>query len=335
MRISLRGTSFRHPFRDSSWFRDSSLRTPSLRSDESRDENPRNDESRNDESRNDQSGFSLLEVLIALALTVMLISAVYAAIGLYWRFEQAGRVEMERRQIIRAIVARMDEDLGSIVFQPPSDESFDDLFDEELEEPTPLTLGGLEEEGTGLTFGLVGNAERLHLSVSKPSRSLSYASFLEREDPESRMSDLMTATYGLAPVPTGQERMTTTRFVPTAPPVDPAIEAQRPKTGFGRRLYDLYALTSASESLEPHDVIAPEITDVRFRYFDGADWVGGWDSREMGALPRAVEVIFTFWNEPVRPRGQAGGRFVPQGTYTDVRHVFYIPLSEPMVDLLY
>lgn len=307
MRLLIRTTSFRHACHD--W----SLRDPRMR------------------GRNDASGFSLLEVLIALALTVMLLSAVYAAIDLYWKFERAGRVEMERTQIIRAIVARMDEDFGSIVFKAPSDETFDDLLEEELEEQSPLTLGGLEEEGTGITFGLVGNAELLHLSVSKPSRSLSYASFLEREDPDSRMSDLMTATYGLAPVSTGRERMTTTTFTRTEPPVDPAIEAQRPKTGFGRRLYDLYALTSTSDTLEPHDVTAPEITDVRFRYFDGADWGDGWDSREIGALPRAIEVIFTFWNEPIRPRGRAGARFAPQGTYTDVRHVFYIPLSEPML----
>ena len=37
-------------------------------------------------------------------------------------------------------------------------------------------------------------------------------------------------------------------------------------------------------------VLAPEVTQIAFRYFDGAAWLEEWDSVTIGALPLAVEV---------------------------------------------
>nr|MBT5019753.1 prepilin-type N-terminal cleavage/methylation domain-containing protein [Planctomicrobium sp.] len=60
-------------------------------------------------------GFSLIEVLIALSLTVLLLSAVYAAVGLHLRFQTVGRAEVKKNQLLRALIRKMDEDFGSIV----------------------------------------------------------------------------------------------------------------------------------------------------------------------------------------------------------------------------
>lgn len=37
--------------------------------------------------------------------------------------------------------------------------------------------------------------------------------------------------------------------------------------------------------------VIPEVRDIRFRYFDGANWSQWWDSRQRGGLPLAVEVV--------------------------------------------
>ncbi|MEM9702461.1 MAG: hypothetical protein AAF907_08460 [Planctomycetota bacterium] len=37
--------------------------------------------------------------------------------------------------------------------------------------------------------------------------------------------------------------------------------------------------------------IAPEVTNLRFRYFDGVEWTDSWDSEASGALPRAIEAL--------------------------------------------
>jgi hypothetical protein len=38
------------------------------------------------------------------------------------------------------------------------------------------------------------------------------------------------------------------------------------------------------------EVLAPEVTAIQFRYFDGATWSTQWDSVSLGGLPRCIEV---------------------------------------------
>lgn len=38
------------------------------------------------------------------------------------------------------------------------------------------------------------------------------------------------------------------------------------------------------------NVLAPEVIDLQFRYFDGVDWLDAWDSGVSQSLPQAVEI---------------------------------------------
>ena len=38
------------------------------------------------------------------------------------------------------------------------------------------------------------------------------------------------------------------------------------------------------------------MTALQFRYFDGIDWMEEWDSTELNALPRAIEVVVRLRN---------------------------------------
>ena len=40
------------------------------------------------------AGFTLIEVLVAVGTALMLLTAVYAAIDMHWRYENAGQLEM-------------------------------------------------------------------------------------------------------------------------------------------------------------------------------------------------------------------------------------------------
>ncbi|HBH51551.1 MAG TPA: hypothetical protein DDY91_06615 [Planctomycetaceae bacterium] len=64
-------------------------------------------------------GFTLFEVVVALALSVLLLAGVYAAMDLYWRFSTTGQEEVERAQIARAVLRRIETDLRSVVYQSP------------------------------------------------------------------------------------------------------------------------------------------------------------------------------------------------------------------------
>lgn len=273
-----------------------------------------------------RDGFSLIEVLIALSLSVLLISAVYAAIDMYWRFESVGRGEMHRSQLLRAIVQRMNEDFGSIAFQPPkpststSEEGAAAELEGTSETESLLTIGGLAEQTSAISFGVVGTSDLLNLTVSRPARDLAYSSVFTEGASSPRMCDLIAMTYGMADSVDGEGV-----WVVNANP-----DSKRPQVGFGRRSVDLYAMEMVDEFLSPRHVIVPEIVQVQFRYYDGVAWSDSWDSRSVGALPRAIEVTFGFWNEPPKRRRRAGISQTEVGSISPLRHVFLLPLSTPL-----
>ncbi|SFI48248.1 type II secretion system protein GspJ [Planctomicrobium piriforme] len=325
------------------------------------------------------AGFSLLEVLIALGLSVLLVSSVYAAIDLYYRYNLAGRAEVAGQQLMRGLTRRMSDDIGSVVMTLPqaetttSDQQAADesssgssssgqgsgsssgsasngggggasafggstgstsssssstsssggaaAFDNNSEAAsatTGVSFAGLEESGPPKLFGLVGTAELLHLSVSQPSRDLSYATVGGESTAEGRSSDLQVITYGLATIDSIMLAL-----------MQKDLDAVRPEKGLGRRSRDLFALDSVDETLSGVDLLAPEVTEMSFRYFDGTSWADAWDSQSVGLLPRAVEVTYGVWNPPRRQVGRVDR--TQAGTVSRFVHVFHLPLSEPAV----
>jgi type II secretory pathway pseudopilin PulG len=47
---------------------------------------------------------------------------------------------------------------------------------------------------------------------------------------------------------------------------------------------------SLDPSQHPGQLLAPEVTYLEFRYFDGSSWYTEWDSAQMGGLPVAIEI---------------------------------------------
>lgn len=286
-----------------------------------------------------RTGFTLVEVLIALALTVVLLAAVYGSLTMLWRFESAGRGEIVRAQILRSVLRMMNEDLGSIVFQIPDSSSTSSSTQAadsgstvgtttgstgslSTAEPvtTPLTLSGIDETtGVPVTFGLIGDSQTIHMTVSRPRRDLNYDSFSTDEMLSGSTSDMQLVTWGLAPLPNGY-------FTPNPDVTVPS----RPTEGLGRRALDLFASGIVDAALLEQDLLAGEITQLTFRYFDGAVWVESWDSQVYGSLPRAIEVTVGFWYEPAKPRGHRGPYFA-EGIVVQSRHVVIVPMSAPVV----
>jgi len=77
-------------------------------------------------------------------------------------------------------------------------------------------------------------------------------------------------------------------------------------------------------------LLAPEVSELRFRYFDGSDWQTTWDSTERGGFPVAVEVVVVI--DP--SQSASGGNGQSSGTDTDTletyRSVVFLPVAEPV-----
>ena len=64
-----------------------------------------------------RGGFTLLEVLLAVGISMLAMAAVYAAMGIHLRFIEAGDNDVERAQLARAVLGRIAEDLRATVFR--------------------------------------------------------------------------------------------------------------------------------------------------------------------------------------------------------------------------
>jgi hypothetical protein len=68
------------------------------------------------------------------------------------------------------------------------------------------------------------------------------------------------------------------------------------------RAVSLWAAANGHSSalVESAGLVAPQVADVHFAYFDGAQWTDSWDSEAMGGLPLAVEITLVLAVTPPR-----------------------------------
>jgi hypothetical protein len=76
-------------------------------------------------------------------------------------------------------------------------------------------------------------------------------------------------------------------------------------------------------------LLAPEVIEVQFRYFNGLDWVDEWDSTLQERLPSAVEVTLTF-EEVELTRNELVLGADPDGLAANTfRFVIALPMAPP------
>ncbi|OAI56401.1 hypothetical protein AYO47_09070 [Planctomyces sp. SCGC AG-212-M04] len=164
------------------------------------------------------------------------------------------------------------------------------------------------------------------LTVSRPSRSLSYEGVAGLASVNTRSSDLVSVSYFLAtPGATGLQGKVGDRYANAI--ADNSVQ------GLARLEGDKWAIEFAdSESglesmAEAAQLIAPEVMELTFRYFDGTTWYDTWDSAAVGTLPRAVEVVLGL---KTPQKAHDPNSRTPADSPTvgrTIRHVIAIPLS--------
>ncbi|MFM8286508.1 MAG: prepilin-type N-terminal cleavage/methylation domain-containing protein [Planctomycetaceae bacterium] len=256
-------------------------------------------------------GFSLLELVVALSLSVLLLAGIYAGLDLFWRYSTTGQEEIERAQIARAVLRQIESDLRGIVFKPgePAGQSSGGSSTGATagQAPTaPAVTPGTEFGGTtqgdpaatsGATSigtaqpvsqsitaiaGLVGDFQSLKLTTSNPARGGVYAPLGSDMSGVIRTSDMLTVGYQLG------DSVTST----AAPTGLGRFEGDRLQASIAEAQGDVGFLSNNMR------VVAPEVTALQFAYFDGYNWLPEWDSSSLGGLPTAVEVIIEVTTPP-------------------------------------
>lgn len=259
-------------------------------------------------------GFTLVEVLMASALSVVLISTVYLAIDMSWRYSSAGQEEVEQVLIARTLLMRFEKDLHSLM-----DRDFDDRQQVEFE---PEDLGRISEH-SNMAHVKSGVADRrlndIEIVGSRDAIVIRpHTTPLQRQGDVDQHSPLVlyaVACNGEVTLPDLSSDILSRSL---------RMGASSVQSGMVRMelLHD-----GRGETLRPSnagansEVLAEEVSDLRFRFFDGTAWQDEWSGESSRGLPSAVEVTLRLVDATAETNAQRGSGFE---TY---RRVIAIPAA--------
>ncbi len=249
---------------------------------------------------NSRPGFTLLEVILSLALAALVFVALAMAIDIHLRVADVGRTKVEEAQLARTLLVKIADDIrGAVRYQPMDAESLlSELTDmaelpdgaEELAGQMGVDLPDMDDEDRTSDLseadsipampGLYGNQHQLQVDISRLPRLDQFEQELATATGSSvtdRLSDVKTVAYYVTRQADLQEQGGLVRRE-----LDRAVTAWAEEQG---TLVDMELEHQLSG--EP---LAPEVAAIEFRYFDGGQWHEEWDSVERGGLPLAVEI---------------------------------------------
>ena len=322
----------------------------------------------------DRSAYTLLELLLALALTVVVISTIATAIQVNLFSLTRAQATIERKQIARSIMAMIGNDIRAAVqfrgadysgleevllsqqliagVQPNDldDTSTGTLADEiqsaalgestfgedasldqlqQLQQLQQLGQGSTsgeedseeEEEEVDWSVGLVGDASYIWLDISRLPRIDQYHPLIQTaQDAVTTGSDIKQVVYYIAST---AGRNNSNDIL--------AEESAGQRRGLFRDEVDR-AVSFYQGGFTPgtpkdySQLIATEVVQLQFRYFDGTAWQTQWDSVEREGFPSAVEIYILVDSnpegDPTEPTNEDDGRF------ERYRSVVHLPLAE-------
>lgn len=297
-------------------------------------------------------GYTLLELLLALALSIVVISTIATAIHVNLFSLSRAQARIERKQVARSVLAMIGNDIRAAVqFRAADYSGLEDVLlsqqlaagispvavdtddtDPDSDDGDDLTLPSLpsddsnasnsgdlitgdeesdSDDSDNWSVGLVGDANYIWLDISRLPRIDQYHPLIQ------------TAQDG---VRTGSDIKQVVYYVGTVSPRSGAgsnsIHLEADHTGLIRDEIDraVAFYQGAFDPTSPKDfsqMVAAEVVQIQFRFFDGQQWVTQWDSAENDAFPTAVEINIVLDSNPLADRvgdledaaDQASGRF--------------------------
>ena len=263
-----------------------------------------------------RGGFTLLEVLLASALAIILMAALYVALDVQLRLAAAGRESIEQATLTRAIITRLETDLASGLgpVAPPIDNSAKN---------SGRGSGAGTGTGGGAAAATAGGAAGGATGGSMTGSSTAGGSGSGTGSDtgaivEEAMTDTVSFTAGVIGT-SDQLTIYAARVAGVGKAVDDTGDGPNPAdarrvtywmTDQGLARQELSWLTAQQlqgstapdieDGKEEKDyVIAEEVSRVQFEYWDGSAWQETWDGRETNAdgqtlrgPPMAIRVHF-------------------------------------------
>ncbi len=208
--------------------------------------------------------YTLLEVLLASAIAVLLMGALYVGMDVQLRTVQNGRELINESAVVRNLLARINTDVAGCLTPITATVAVPATGDAATDVVTPLN-GGVQGDNNVLTLWV----SRVPQLPTGPDAATAATQQLNS-------SDLRRISYWLA------------------------------DGGLARQEIDRVTADDDDTQLPPYVtdegrfILAPEVTELTFQYFDGTSWQDTWDGTTLGAdgktpmgPPRAVSITLS------------------------------------------
>ncbi|WP_020475517.1 prepilin-type N-terminal cleavage/methylation domain-containing protein [Zavarzinella formosa] len=231
-----------------------------------------------------RSGFTLLEVLLASALALVLMAALYVALDIQLRLASSGRDLIEQATLERAVTQRFESDLVMVLgpVAPAVSSTTTTTTTDSTGATTTTDSSDAITDATSTTdtipfqAGVVGDTTTLTIFVS---RTVKTNLLQQNSDNPPIVADIRRITYWLlADRGLARQEISYVTSEQVANISDPVIEQDKSEADY---------------------VIADEVTDLLFEYWDGSAWQESWDGTTLGAdgktpqgPPAAIRVHF-------------------------------------------
>jgi prepilin-type N-terminal cleavage/methylation domain-containing protein len=297
-----------------------------------------------------QSGFTLVELLVAVSIATVVVLAAYMALtsGLTI-YNRAGAASAEV-QVVRALVDRLTRELEATYFNPQAPDA---VFVGEEAEGTTGTSGS-----TGATSSMSGATGATSAAGSRaPGASSLGHSSLSVGTAAASAAGAGTGATSSAAASTAGARLAFVTAAGLSPltQVEYFLQEPDPESGtvgglyrqekflLDRQVGEVYVADTGSEGEAV--LVAPEVVGFEVEYYDGQSlmtgglglqesltgedaWQTSWDAAAKGYLPEAVRVTFSLGSWPpsagAREAGAAAG--TGDGGLTAVRRVTFVVL---------
>lgn len=284
--------------------------------------------------RKHRTGFTLLELILSLALTVAVVALIGSLVQMFLINQERGQDNVRQAQMARAVLNMITEDIRTTVrFQPFDTSGLEQMLAGDQGSGAPAGGGSGSPapaassapgaapstaptatapaanpttETVPLPPGLYGSASSLEIDISRLPRPDEY--FPQMADPTTgnmgdMPSDVKTVSYYVqAPGQTGIQDPLATLMQQSAASGSSAANTLTSNGGLVRRSVDRavtqYAYESAQSDglLRTGQIVAPEVVAIEFSYFDGETWQVQWDGSQQG-LPHVVKVTIALQRE--------------------------------------
>lgn len=263
------------------------------------------------------AAFTLMEIVLAIALTSVVMYLLMTAIELYMNRVDSSRSRVESAQLARTLLDQMAADLTATrLYAPPSpavggaggglnggqagggDASGGEaggVVGENSASSGASTSSGSMLPSTEVQ-GIFGTVEQVRIDRAAYSNWQRAAREVTPEEPATVADMPASVRYYLVE----GDRLTAQQLALQGVSEDETTETA---AGLYREIYATAALAGQSDPLATPtqredaklEYLAPEVVKMEIKYFDGKQLVETWDSIEESALPAGVEIRLTIY----------------------------------------